>query len=466
MKLLRGISILFALLGSTAASDVPKRLDWRTGAVLEVRGDGDSVVVVIDGGRDAYTATFKGRPSDFEPRSGILIDFAPRGRTLYVHGSDGRVRRSTGSFTMSRIMYEPGVRGDDAAPAPNVKFPASPMPNLSPPLPPLVVSIAARERTATNAEAPQSFYVTVHSVSDASPFWFDYVLDVTTSGESAHVTLIRIAPLDQYCPSRITVKSKEVTIPASTVNEIAKDLCSVTGKQVDAAVANAKPKRQNSIFDSASYGIVTRCDGKEDVLKLPMPEQVDGAKLKQTTPKIEALWQLPWQLFQAAFNGNPLASNDGEFDVESQRAAEPFIEKVRAGAYDKAFGDRGFWGGQAKLSSVMSGYRGIAVTHPPSAELLEKATFNFTHYVAPIYPQIAKAARVQGDVKLTFEVDPQTGATRNVAVTSGHPMLVQAVYDATRLWRFETPIQNDAPQHATLRFVLTAGAACDATEQP
>src|ERR1051326_3411782 len=105
MKLLRGISIILALLVSTVASDVPERLDWRTGAVFQVRGDGDRVVVVIDGGRDAYTATFKGRPSDFEPRSGILIDFAPLGHVVYVRGSDGRVRRSTGNFTMSRIMY-------------------------------------------------------------------------------------------------------------------------------------------------------------------------------------------------------------------------------------------------------------------------------------------------------------------------------------------------------------------------
>src|SRR6266516_1744984 len=60
--------------------------------------------------------------------------------------------------------------------------------------------------------SPESFFVGIRAVSDASPFWFDYVLDVMPGTDTAHVTLLRIAPLDNVCSDRITIKAKEATI--------------------------------------------------------------------------------------------------------------------------------------------------------------------------------------------------------------------------------------------------------------
>jgi hypothetical protein len=51
----------------------------------------------------------------------------------------------------------------------------------------------------------KGFYVVTHVVSDASPFKYEYVLDVKAQGKDVLVREIRIAPLNSSCPG-ITVK--------------------------------------------------------------------------------------------------------------------------------------------------------------------------------------------------------------------------------------------------------------------
>src|ERR1035438_3973380 len=61
--------------------------------------------------------------------------------------------------------------------------------------------------------SPQSFYIAIHAISDASPFWFDYVMDVSTVNDTARIALIRVAPVN-LCSDRITVSATETTLPA------------------------------------------------------------------------------------------------------------------------------------------------------------------------------------------------------------------------------------------------------------
>jgi hypothetical protein len=108
--------------------------------------------------------------------------------------------------------------------------------------------------------SPQSFYVTVQAVSDASPFWFDYVVDVSIHDDVARVTLIRVAPVEG-CQNRITVSAKEATISADKVNRLTKSLCSIRAQEVEHAIAQAKPDGLRSVFDSASYARIGPIEG-------------------------------------------------------------------------------------------------------------------------------------------------------------------------------------------------------------
>src|ERR1022692_1515108 len=129
--------------------------------------------------------------------------------------------------------------------------------------------------SATKASAldssPRSFYIAIHAVSDASPFWFDYVLDVWIASDAARIRLIRVAPVNM-CRDRITVSATQKTIPAESVNRLTKGLCSIRSQQVERAIAEAKPDNMQVVFDSTSFGIVENCSQREEIIRLPLPE--------------------------------------------------------------------------------------------------------------------------------------------------------------------------------------------------
>jgi protein TonB len=63
---------------------------------------------------------------------------------------------------------------------------------------------------------------------------------------------------------------------------------------------------------------------------------------------------------------------------------------------------------------------------------------------APVYPPIAKAARVEGMVVLQATISA-SGTIENLRVVSGHPMLQQAALDAVRYWRYRPYLLNGQP---------------------
>jgi TonB family protein len=76
-----------------------------------------------------------------------------------------------------------------------------------------------------------------------------------------------------------------------------------------------------------------------------------------------------------------------------------------------------------------------------SAEEIQQ---HIDHQVAPVYPPIAKAARVQGVVVMDLRIDEKgkIGATK---VVSGPPMLQQAAIDCVKQWTFRPFESNGSP---------------------
>ena len=64
--------------------------------------------------------------------------------------------------------------------------------------------------------------------------------------------------------------------------------------------------------------------------------------------------------------------------------------------------------------------------------------------VQPVYPGIAKLARVQGTVILQAVI-ARDGTIQSLRAVSGSPMLIQAALDAVRQWRFRPYVLNGAP---------------------
>jgi protein TonB len=62
----------------------------------------------------------------------------------------------------------------------------------------------------------------------------------------------------------------------------------------------------------------------------------------------------------------------------------------------------------------------------------------------PIYPPLAKMARIQGMVKLEAII-ARGGTVKDLKVISGHPLLVKSALDAVQRWRYQPTLLNGEP---------------------
>jgi protein TonB len=61
--------------------------------------------------------------------------------------------------------------------------------------------------------------------------------------------------------------------------------------------------------------------------------------------------------------------------------------------------------------------------------------------VAPVYPPLAVAARVEGNVILECVIG-EDGRVSGIAVVRGHPLLDAAAVEAVRQWRYAPSLLN------------------------
>jgi protein TonB len=64
--------------------------------------------------------------------------------------------------------------------------------------------------------------------------------------------------------------------------------------------------------------------------------------------------------------------------------------------------------------------------------------------VPPVYPKLARQARVAGTVVLEAIVTAE-GKVAEIKVVSGHPLLVQAAIDCVKQWEYEPTLLNGVP---------------------
>jgi protein TonB len=62
----------------------------------------------------------------------------------------------------------------------------------------------------------------------------------------------------------------------------------------------------------------------------------------------------------------------------------------------------------------------------------------------PVYPPLARQARIQGRVVLHAIID-KDGRVSELQVVSGHPLLVRSALDAVQNWRYQPTVLNGEP---------------------
>lgn len=86
------------------------------------------------------------------------------------------------------------------------------------------------------------------------------------------------------------------------------------------------------------------------------------------------------------------------------------------------------------------------------------STGHLINKVEPLYPPLARSARIQGQVVLTAIIS-KDGTIEDLRVLSGHPLLIQAALDAVRQWRYKPYLLNGEPVEVettvTVNFVFS-----------
>ncbi len=72
----------------------------------------------------------------------------------------------------------------------------------------------------------------------------------------------------------------------------------------------------------------------------------------------------------------------------------------------------------------------------------------------PLYPALARQARIQGNVVLHAIID-KDGKVAQLEVISGHPLLVQSALDAVKQWRYKPTQLNGDPVEVDTTITVT-----------
>jgi len=69
---------------------------------------------------------------------------------------------------------------------------------------------------------------------------------------------------------------------------------------------------------------------------------------------------------------------------------------------------------------------------------------NLIRKVQPVYPPLAKQARIQGTVRFTAIIG-KDGTIQNLQLVTGHPLLVEAARQAVSQWQYKPTLLNGEP---------------------
>jgi TonB family protein len=78
---------------------------------------------------------------------------------------------------------------------------------------------------------------------------------------------------------------------------------------------------------------------------------------------------------------------------------------------------------------------------PVDAEEMQK---HLEHSVAPVYPDVARQAGIEGDVLLRIYVS-SSGQVTDIKLLDGPPILARAAMQAVQQWRYQAPRMDGRP---------------------
>ncbi len=97
-----------------------------------------------------------------------------------------------------------------------------------------------------------------------------------------------------------------------------------------------------------------------------------------------------------------------------------------------------------------------AVSHPVRLSHMREG--DLVRKVLPIYPPLARSARIQGTVVMEAMIS-KSGTIEKLRLLSGHPLLAPAAVEAVRQWRYRPYILNGEPVEVETQITVNFSLA-------
>ena len=153
----------------------------------------------------------------------------------------------------------------------------------------------------------------------------------------------------------------------------------------------------------------------------------------------------------------------------AEHEADPLIWDPRKGASIRGLGNDCFrsniscgCGGVCSCPAGVSGDGEIGFRNVPGRVRVSEGVAQalLVTRVQPVYPPLARQARIQGTVVLRAIIS-RDGSIENLTLVSGHPMLVPAAIDAVKQWKYQPYLLNGQPvevdTEVLVNFALSGG---------
>lgn len=277
---------------------------------------------------------------------------------------------------------------------------------------------------------PSEFEVGVHTFFDFGPPTDFYQLYVVRNyGRGSRVERITLTPEGIKCLMPPKIELANANLDESIVDLMGKkNPCAIPEKDL----RREKKRCKNcEAFSGANVTMKVECGSATRLIRADILDK-DMFSANARTPENTA-WTMDLlsKLDKAA---GPGVMDKPMFDLSALTPAESMpesavMEALAAGSYDALFST-----GPIKASELFRQARGAALPHP-TVTLSEPLEIAAKTFAEPVYPPIARMARVQGQVTFAFEIDSQ-GNPEEVTIIAGHPLLQQVVKETITKWRF------------------------------
>lgn len=296
-----------------------------------------------------------------------------------------------------------------------------------------------------NVSMPDSLVIARDTFWDFGPP-FDYydLIQVTKTVDGLAVDQVRVTPHGQACWQPATVEERSVILH-KTMSDLleGRNPCTIPEKDL-----HREKRRCKKCLASSGMHVAMQasCGGTDRQMSMDVLDRDIYDRRRQTPENTSWSMRLLSELNGVLGPGSEDKPIFQTAPVETHPVLNTaLVSAIRDGRYDELFGK------ESGVSAIVH-EADQPVPLPPSVAIEGVTPIAPIAPKIPIYPPIAKAARVEGLVNLTFDIS-RDGKVGNVVVVDGPKMVQAGIVDAVSGWSFPESAWGSSG-HAAIRFSL------------